>query len=79
MLTLLAASVFPELGERLAVMAIFGLVGILLMVIGFKIFDWITPKIDIQKELAEKHNLAVAIVIAAIILGVAAIAVVAMI
>jgi putative membrane protein len=49
---------------------IFGFVGILLMVAGFKAFDWITPKLDIEKELAEKHNLAVAIVIASAILGI---------
>ncbi len=49
---------------------VFGLIGILLTALGFKIFDWITPKIDVEKELAEKHNLAVAIVVAAIIIGI---------
>ena len=49
----------------------FGVVGIALMMIGFKAFDVITPKIDIQKELAEHHNMAVAIVIASVILGIA--------
>lgn len=48
---------------------LYGLFGLVLVLLGFKIFDWITPKIDLQKELAEKHNLAVAIVVAAIILG----------
>jgi putative membrane protein len=41
-----------------------------LAVLGFKVFDWITPKMDIQKELTEKANIAVAIVTASIILGV---------
>lgn len=49
---------------------IFGVSGIVLAVLGFKVFDWISPKIDVQHELAEKHNLSVAIVCAAIILGV---------
>lgn len=49
---------------------VFGLVGILLMVLGYKAFDWITPKLDVQKELAENHNIAVAIVIAAVLIGV---------
>ena len=49
---------------------IFGLLGITLIVMGFKIFDWLCPKIDVERELAEKHNIAVAIVIAAVILGV---------
>jgi putative membrane protein len=49
---------------------LFGGTGIVLAVLGFKVFDWITPRMDIQKELAEKHNVAVAIVCGAIILGV---------
>jgi putative membrane protein len=49
---------------------IFGLIGIVLALLGFKLFDWITPKIDVETELAEKQNVAVAIVCAAVILGV---------
>lgn len=49
---------------------VFGFLGLILAVLGFKVFDWITPRIDIQRELAEKQNVAVAIVCAAIILGV---------
>ena len=49
---------------------IFGLIGILLTVFGFKLFDWMMPKIDVEKELAEQHNVAVAIVMAAVILGI---------
>jgi len=50
--------------------AAFGLLGIGLVVFGFKLFDWLTPKLDIQHELGEKHNMAVAILCAAAILGV---------
>jgi putative membrane protein len=49
---------------------IFGLLGIVLTVFGFKLFDWLTPRIDVERELAENHNVAVAIVVAAIILGI---------
>ena len=49
---------------------VFGLVGIGLVVLGFKVFDWLTPGINIERELAEKNNIAVAIVTAAIILGI---------
>ena len=49
---------------------VYGVLGILLTVIGFKVFDWALPKIDIQRELTEKANLAVAIVAAAAIVGV---------
>jgi putative membrane protein len=51
--------------------ASFGCVGIILMMLGFKAFHYMFPRIDIQKELAENHNMAVATVIAAIVLGIA--------
>lgn len=53
---------------------IYGFLGILLTVLGYKIFDWITPNIDVEKELAEKQNIAVAIVCGALILGIAIVA-----
>jgi uncharacterized membrane protein YjfL (UPF0719 family) len=49
---------------------IFGVVGICLTIAGYKIFDWVTP-IDVEKELSEKQNVAVAIVCAAVIIGIA--------
>jgi len=49
---------------------VYGAIGIGLALLGFKVFDWITPKIDVETELAEKQNVAVAIVCAAVILGV---------
>jgi uncharacterized membrane protein YjfL (UPF0719 family) len=49
---------------------LYGPLGIFLVVLGFKSFDWLTPKINIQHELAEKGNVAVAIVVSAIILGI---------
>jgi putative membrane protein len=49
---------------------LYGPLGIVLVILGFKVFDWITPRMDIQKELTEKANIAVAIVCASMILGV---------
>jgi len=49
---------------------VFGLIGIGLLLLGYWLFDLITPKIDVQKELCEK-NVAVAIVVAALLLGIA--------
>jgi putative membrane protein len=57
-------------GESLLAAVVFGLTGIVLILFGFKVFDWMTPGIKIEHELAEKHNIAVAIVIAAMILAV---------
>lgn len=50
---------------------VIGLLGIVLMILGFKAFDWVTPKIDVQKELAERNNTAVAIVVASVVIGLA--------
>jgi len=65
-------------GGALIATAIFGLVGIGLMLLGFKVFDWMTPKIDLEKELGENRNVAVAIVIGAVMIGIAIIIAAAM-
>jgi len=46
----------------------FGFLGMVLLLFGLKLFDWMTPKLDIEKELAEK-NMAVAIVVAAMFIS----------
>ena len=56
---------------------VFGIIGILLCVLGFKAFDWILPGINVERELTENRNIAVAIMIAAVILGISAIIVAA--
>ena len=53
---------------------VFGILGILLALLGFKLFDWITPRIKVEEELVQKQNLAVGIVTAAVILGICYIA-----
>jgi uncharacterized membrane protein YjfL (UPF0719 family) len=67
---LLAYMAWDRLGVDIVSSLIFGVVGLGLMLLGYKAFDWITPKLDVEKELAEKQNLAVAIVIAALLIGV---------
>ena len=49
----------------------FGIVGIVLTILGYFLFDLAARRSDVQTELAEKHNIAVAIVAAAVIIGVA--------
>ena len=76
-----AESVFSQAGGFLpehfwggvAGSAIFGAVGIVLLLLGYWLFDLITPRIDVQKELTDK-NMAVALVIAALLLGIAYVA-----
>ncbi len=57
------------LGMNLAAAGLFGVLGILLLAFGFKMFDWITPKLDVEKELAEK-NMAVAVVVGAVLIAI---------
>jgi putative membrane protein len=60
------APFFPLHG--LVAAALFGMLGIALLFLGYKVFDWLTPHLHIEKELAEK-NVAVAIVIATMLIG----------
>ena len=55
--------------EAVTSTAIFGAIGIVLSIIGFKLFDWITPTVSFDDEL-RKGNVAVGILCGAIILGI---------
>jgi putative membrane protein len=57
--------------------AAFGLVGIFLMVAGFKLFEFATRRLDIEKQL-DNQNMAVGIVVGALLLGISLIVVVSM-
>lgn len=57
--------------------AAFGAVGIALMLVGFKAFELVTRRLDIEKQL-EGGNVAVGVVVAALLLGVSAIVIVSM-
>ncbi len=75
-MTWLVAIGFPLLenfGAGVIASVVFGLIGIVLLLLGYWLFDRITPRIDVQKELCEK-NVAVAIVVAALLLGIAHVA-----
>nr|WP_246503508.1 DUF350 domain-containing protein [Clostridium polyendosporum] len=58
-----------EILANLGLSFLFGLLGILIMVLGYLIFDKIIPA-DFNKEL-EKNNTAVAIVVAGMLIGIA--------
>jgi len=55
--------------NNLGLSVLFGVVGILIMAIGYVLFDKMIP-LDFNKEL-EKNNIAVAIVIAGLLIGIA--------
>jgi uncharacterized membrane protein YjfL (UPF0719 family) len=58
-----------EVMNNLGLSALFGLLGIIIMAIGYIVFDKLIP-LDFNKEL-EKNNIAVAIVIAGLLVGIA--------
>ncbi len=62
----------PRIGlaSGLILSVVYGLVGILLLMIGYKIFEWITP-FSVNDALSKDQNRAVGIVVGAIFIGVA--------
>lgn len=62
----------------LGLTALFGLSGVILAIVGYKIFDLCTPG-DLHKEIVEHKNIAAAIIGAAVILGICIIIAAAMI
>jgi hypothetical protein len=56
-------------GMAILATVIFGLVGIILALVGFKMFDAITP-FNLEREMCENKNVAVGILCAGIVVGV---------
>jgi uncharacterized membrane protein YjfL (UPF0719 family) len=52
---------------------LFSGIGLIVFVIGFVVLDILTPKVNVWKELVEKQNVAVAILLGACMLGIATI------
>lgn len=55
----------------------FGFLGIVLMLVGFKAFEMVTRRLDIEKQL-ELGNMAVGVVVGALLIGVSLIVVFSM-
>ena len=55
--------------QAVAASIVFGLTGIILALVGFKLFDLITP-FSLEKEMCENKNVAVGILCGAIVLGI---------
>lgn len=50
---------------------VFSIIGVVIFMLSFVIIDKITPAYDLWKQLVEEKNIAVAIVVAAMCLGIA--------
>lgn len=68
---------WDELLGALVATGAYGLLGIFLMLVGFKMFEWITGRLDVETQL-EKQNIAVGVVVAALLIGISLIVVVSM-
>lgn len=66
-----------SISHGLALFAVFGLAGILMAIIGYKLFDKLTPG-DLHAEIFEKKNIAAAILAGSVIIGVSLILAAAM-
>ncbi len=59
----------PSLIEGIVGTLVFGSIGIVLAIVGFKLFD-VVVKHNIEQEIFEKNNMAAALLAGAIVLGV---------
>jgi uncharacterized membrane protein YjfL (UPF0719 family) len=65
------------LGQAVGYMVLFAAIGLLLAIVGYKLFDRCTPG-DLHREIIEEKNVAAAVIGGAIILGVCVIIAAAM-
>ena len=68
---------FSSLVNALLGTAAFGILGILLMLLGFKLFEFATRRLDIEKQL-ENQNISVGIVVGSLLIGISLIVIVSM-
>ena len=66
------------IGEALLYMLVFAVAGIVMAILGYKLFDKFTPG-DLHKEIVDKQNVAAAVIAAAVVLGICIIIAAAMI
>lgn len=66
-------SIADTLLPGLLASALYGALGIALLIVGYFVFDLVTRRLDVQAEL-NKGNMAVGVVVAALLLGIAYIA-----
>ncbi len=69
MMSRMLENAHPPLWQSLGLMALYAMVGVLVAIAGYKLFDLCTPG-DLHKEIVESKNIAAAIVGGAIIIGV---------
>ena len=61
---------FEKLGEALIASAAFSVVGLIVFALAFVLMDKLTP-FSLRKEIEQDHNTALAIIMAAVVIGIA--------
>jgi putative membrane protein len=67
---------WEQIGSNLLAAALFGVLGIVLLLVGFKLFELITPRVEVEKKLQE-GNIAVGIVVGALLIAISIVVAVA--
>ena len=62
------SSFWSDLPLGLAAALIYSFLGIIVLMVGFKIFDWITP-FSLNREIEEKKNTAAGLIVAGIMIA----------
>ena len=68
-MTVFAFVDWPAFGMAIVAATVFGLLGIVLLLVGFKLFERLTPKLDVEQKLQE-GSVAVAIVVGALLVAI---------
>lgn len=68
-LLLQAAPIIPAIERGIIGTLVYSAIGVIMCVVGFKIVDWLIPG-HMARQIAEEKNMAVALVAAAMILGI---------
>jgi len=55
----------------IAAALLFSLIGIIIFVVAFVLLDVLTPKVSVWNELVEKQNMAMAVFLGAVVIGIA--------
>jgi hypothetical protein len=58
-----------SIGQAAVSTLVFGLIGVVMASVGFKLFDLVSP-FNLEREICEKQNIAVSLISAAMVLGI---------
>jgi putative membrane protein len=57
--------------KYIAAALLFSLIGIVIFVVAFVLLDVFTPKVSVWRELVEKQNMAMAVFLGSVVIGIA--------